>query len=119
MLRLDHFLSKKLAHRRGRGSNKKRKNFKHYKKGFIYCYININYKIFIKERRRCYTQQKLLMIKENVFFEPYDQETDDFFDALNSYSTVSYEELVERELNSDCDYDCSSCPNCPYCEYNN
>ena len=59
------------------------------------------------------------MNKENVFYENYDQEADEYFDALNSYNLLSYEELVERELNSECDYDCSNCPDCPYCEYNN
>ena len=52
------------------------------------------------------------MNKENEFFENYDQEADEYFDALNS-DILSYEELVERELNAECDYDCSYCPYCP------
>ena len=59
------------------------------------------------------------MLNENVFFENYDQDTEDFFDALNATEIISYEKLVEQELNAECDYDCSSCPNCPFCEYNN
>ena len=32
------------------------------------------------------------MLNENVFFENYDQDTEDFFDALNATEVISYEQ---------------------------
>ena len=52
------------------------------------------------------------------FFEAYEPEVDDYFDALDT-EYLSIEALIEKEATADCDCNCEDCPNYCYCPYFN